>query len=130
MKNKKIAIAVLAVVLVAALMAGLWWFTRPETQEGSKSITVTVVHKDGSEKVFTYKTNEEYLGPVLTAEGLIQGDDSEYGMMIHTVDGEKADYTVDQGWWQILIGDEASTVGIDSIPVTDGGEYQLVYTVG
>lgn len=130
MKNKKIAIAVLAVVLVAALMAGLWWFTRPETQEGSKSITVTVVHKDGSEKVFTYKTNEEYLGPVLTAEGLIQGDDSEYGMMIHTVDGEKADYAVDQGWWQILIWDEASTVGIDSIPVTDGGEYQLVYTVG
>lgn len=130
MKSKKIAIAVLAVVLVAALMAGLWWFTRPETQEGSKSITVTVVHKDGSEKVFTYKTNEEYLGPVLTAEGLIQGDDSEYGMMIHTVDGEKADYAVDQGWWQILIGDEASTVGIDSIPVTDGGEYQLVYTVG
>ena len=36
-----------------------------------KKITVTVVHKDGTVKEFTYETTETYLGPVLEKDGLI-----------------------------------------------------------
>ena len=38
-----------------------------------KSFTVTVVHSDGTSKVFEYTTAEEFLGPVLEEVGLIQG---------------------------------------------------------
>ena len=45
----------------------------PKT-EGMASITVTVVHGDGTTKDFTYETDEEFLGPLLEAEGLIEGN--------------------------------------------------------
>lgn len=130
MKNKKLILAVVALVAVVAIFLGIYLATRPDTTLGSKTITVTVVHKDGSEKIFEYHTDEEYLGPVLLSEGLVQGDSSTYGLMIHTVDGEKADYNVDQGWWQILVGEEAAMTGADAIVIADGDTFKLVYTVG
>ena len=53
MKKTKIIIAVIALVAVIAAAVALWWFTRPETQAGTKTFTVTVVHGDGGEKTFT-----------------------------------------------------------------------------
>lgn len=130
MKNKKILIAIVALIAVVAVMVGVWFATRPEPVEGDKTITVTVVHKDKTEKVFTYHTDEEYLGPVLLAEELVVGENGPYGLSIHTVDGEKADWNVDQGWWQIFIGEESATLGADSITIKDGDTFKLVYTIG
>ena len=128
--NKKIWIAVIALIAVVGVMAGIWFATRPEPVEGDKTITVTVVHKDGTEKKFTYHTDEEYLGPVLLAEELVVGEEGPYGLMISAVDGETADYNVDQGWWQIFIGETSATLGADSIPIKDGDTFKLVYTIG
>ena len=64
-KTTKIIIAAIALVLVAGIMLGVYFATRPQPEEGSKSITVTVVHKDGSEKDFPVKTDAEYLAQVL-----------------------------------------------------------------
>ena len=131
MKSKKsLWLAVAALVLVAAIFLGVYLATRPETAEGSKTITVTVVHGDGTSKDFTYHTDEEYLGPVLTQNNLVQGDNGEYGLFIHTVDGEKADYNVDQSYWALYEGEEMAMQGVDTTPVKDGGVYKLVYTVG
>ena len=69
--NKKRIIALVAIVAVIALMLGVYLATRPETQQGSKAITVQVVHKDGTEKTFTYRTDAEFLAEVLLAEKLI-----------------------------------------------------------
>lgn len=128
--NKKIWIAVVALVLVVAAMVGIWFATRPETADGSKTVTVTVVHKDGSEKVFTCHTDEEYLGPVLLAENIVEGDMGQYGLFITAADGEVADYSVDGGWWAIYVGQEQASTGADEIPLQDGGTYKLVYTIG
>lgn len=130
MKNKKLILAAVALVAVVAILLGLWAMNRPETSEGAKTFTVTVVHKDGTAKDFSYSTDEEYLGAVLVAEGLIQGDDSEYGLMIHTVDGEKADWNVDQSYWALFIGEEYAMTGVDSTPVNDGDTFKLEYTIG
>ena len=67
MKNKKIWIAIVALIAVVALMVGVYFATREKPVDGEKTISVTVVHKDGSEKAFTCKTTEEFLGPVLLA---------------------------------------------------------------
>lgn len=130
MKNKKLLVSLVALVLVVAVFAGVWLFARPETAAGGKEIAVTVIHKDGTEKVFSYVTEEEYLGPVLLSEGLVEGDMSEYGLMINVVDGETADWNVDQSYWALYIGAEYATTGADGIVLTDGGEYSLVYTIG
>ena len=130
MKNKKLIIAVVALVAVIAVLVGVYAVTRPETSVGAKSITVTVVHQDGSEKIFEYSTNEEYLGPVLLAEGLVEGEEGPYGLTISVVDGERADWNVNQSYWALFIGEDYATTGADSTPVNDGDAFKLVYTIG
>ena len=105
-KNGRLILAAVVVVLLIAVFAVIWFATRPATTEGSKTITVEVVHKDESTKTFTYHTDAEYLGEVLLAEGLVEGDESEYGLMITTVDGEQAVYETDGAYWAFYVGDE------------------------
>ena len=77
MKNKKLVIGAIVLVVVIGLMAGIWMATRPETESGSKNYTVTVVHKDGTVKDFAYRTDAEYLAEALLEEGLVSGEDSQ-----------------------------------------------------
>ena len=128
--NKKLIVAVVALILAAAVMVGVYIATRPDPVEGGKAITVTVVHKDGTSKDFTYQTEEEYLGPVLLNEGIVEGSMGDYGLYITAVDGETADYSVDQSWWGLYIGEESATTGADAVAIQDGGSYKLVYEIG
>ena len=130
MKNKKLVIAVVALVAVIAIMVGVFASTRPETSAGTKSITVTVVHADGLEKVFAYSTDEEYLGPVLLDQGLVEGEEGPYGLVINAVDGESASWEENQSYWALFIGEEYATTGADTTPVNDGDAFKLVYTIG
>ena len=130
MKNKKMILIAVAVVAVAALMLGVFLATRPETKAGSKTVTVTVVHKDGTEKVFTCHTDAEYLGTVLVDEGIVVANYGEFGLYFDTADGETADWNVDGGWWQVFIGEEAAITGADQIVIADGDTFKLVYTLG
>ncbi len=127
-KNTKILIAGLAVLAVAALMAGIWFTTRPETDKGVKEITVEVVHGDGTTKSFTYRTEAEYLGEVLLAEGLAEGEQGEYGLYIVTVDGEDAVYEEDGAYWALYQNGEYAVSGADTTPIQDGDVFQLAYT--
>ena len=128
MKNKKLVIAAIALAVVIGLMAGIWFAARPETEAGSKAYTVTVVHKVGSVKDFSYRTDEEYLAGALLEEGLVSGEDTQYGLTIITVDGEDAVWATDNAYWSILIGTEYATIGASEIPVYDGSTYTLEYT--
>lgn len=130
MKNKKLVLAVIAIAAVIVLMLGLYLVTRPEAVAGGKEITVTVVHSDGTEKVFSYSTDAEYLGEVIVSEGLVNGEEGPYGLYFDTVDGETASWEENQSYWSILIGEEYATTGADGVVLTDGGEYSLVYTIG
>ncbi len=130
MKNKKLWIAVLAVIVVVAVGLGIYVATRPATSEGAKTVTVDVVHGDGTAKTFTYHTDEAYLGPVLVKEGLVQGTDSDYGLMIDTVDGETAVWETDNAYWALYIGDDYASTGADQTPVHDGDRFRLEYTRG
>ena len=53
-------------------------------------ITLKVVHGDGTEKEFPITTTAATLGDALVAEGLVEGEESSYGLFITTVDGEQA----------------------------------------
>ena len=129
MKNKKIILAAGALVLVAALMLGAWFAMRPETQEGGKDLTIKVIHKDKSEKVFEVSTDEEYLGPVLVAKEIVVDNQSAYGLYILTADGETVN-EANQEWWCVTKGGESLMTGADETPVADGDTFELTFTVG
>ena len=127
MSNKKLILALVALIVVIGVFAGVWFATRPQSVEGTKTFTVLVVHGDKTEKTFTYTTDAEKLGVFLEQEGLIIGSGDG---MFHTVDGEKADWSVNQSYWALYLGNEYATAGIYDTDIEDGTTYKLEYTLG
>ena len=120
----------LLLLAVAGLFLALYLIGRPRIAEGQKTVAVTVTHADGSEKTVRYQTDCVYLGELLLAEGLIEGEQGAYGLYIKKVDGEVADYDKNKAYWALFVGEEYAMQRIDLTPLTDGGTYALVYTVG
>ena len=127
MNSKKTWIALGALIVVVALLVGVFALTRPQAEEGSKEITITVVHSDGKEKVITCRTDAETLDEVLIAEKLIAEDGIVDGMFF-TVDGETASWEKDQAYWSVYVGEEYASVGICELTVEDGASYKMEYT--
>lgn len=127
--TKKIIFALAALLAVIAVLFAVYHFTKGKTAKGEKTITVEVVHKNGSTKSFEYTTQCEFLGEVLSDEKLIEGEDGAYGLFITTVDGEKADDS-NQEWWCITKGNEQLNTSADQTPIADGEKYELTLTVG
>ena len=70
--------------------------------EGATSFSFTVTFLDGSGKQYTVKTDKTTVGEALLDAGLISGSESEYGLMVDTVDGVKLDYTADKAYFVSL----------------------------
>lgn len=135
MKNKKtqVIVIVVAAVLLLALAGGMvfaYLASREAPNVGEKTVTVTVVHKDESRKEFVCQTDEEYLGPLLVAEGIVEDNQGEFGLYILVADGELADYAVDGGWWKIYQNGAETMVGADELVLSDGDQIEVVYTIG
>ena len=133
MKNKKTIFAVIALVAVVAILLGVYLLTRPATSQGAKTISIEVIHSDGSSKTFRYHTDEEFLGPVLIAEQLVVGSEGPYGLTISAVDGEEAVWKAGDAhgaYWALFVGEEYATTGADTTPIADGDTFKLVYTLG
>lgn len=128
-KNKKIILGVVALVVVIAMLLGVYFVTRPDTAQEAKELTIVVVHGDGSEKDFDIHTDAEYLEGALTENEIASGSDSEYGLFITTVDGETADDSQQQ-WWCITKGGEMLMTGASETPIADGETYELTLTTG
>ena len=129
MKNKKLILAVVALVLVVAALMAVYFGSQAPAQTGLKAFTVTVVHADGSQKVFEYRTDVEKLGAFLEEKGLIDSKGADQGMF-HSVDGEKADWNENQSYWAFYIGNDYAMTGIYDTDIVDGTAYKLEYTLG
>jgi hypothetical protein len=126
--NKKLVIAVVALVVVIAVLAGVYVATRPEVQEGSKNVTIVIVYQDGTEKTMEFKTDAEHLSDLLVAEGLVDGYESEeFGYTITAVDGIYLDWAKDNAYWALYEGDAYATESAAGIVLVDGAVYRLVY---
>lgn len=129
-KKSKKPIIILAVVLVVAIaaLAIAYFATRPATQAGSKTITVLVVTDDSTETK-TIKTDEAYLGAALLAEGLVEGSTGDFGLFITKVNGIAIDDNL-QTWWMLTKNGEMTETGADTVPITDGDQYELTLMTG
>lgn len=93
------------------------------------SFTVVVTDLDGTETTFEYTSDAESVGAALLAEGLIAGDESDYGLYVTTVNGITADWATENAYWAFYINGEYAQTGVDSTEITEGAVYSLTKTV-
>ena len=93
--------------------------------EGKTEFAFTVVKADGSEKNYTVKTDSKYVGEALVDLNLIDGDDSDYGLYVKTVDGTTLDFNTDGMYWAFYIDGEYASTGVDKTTITDGAVYSF-----
>lgn len=130
MKNKKTTMIAVIILIVVMAVAGIVYMKfKPSTTQGDKEITVKVSALDKGEEVFTYQTDAQYLGEVLEANKLIEGENGQYGMFITTVNKVKADDSKQQ-WWCIIKEGEQVNTSADQTPIQDGDQYELTLTEG
>ena len=133
-KSTKITIAVLAAVVVIAAFVGVYFAFGPKTTQGAKAITVEVVDNNGQTITYETRTDAEYLRQALeelddATDFAIEGEESDYGLYITTVNGITADYNADGAYWSVYVNGEYGMYGVDTQPVTDGDAYSIVYEV-
>ena len=136
--GKRLLTSLLCVLLAAALAMGTLGCSKaPETTDsgvvtmedgatlgqGAVSFTFTVVNGEGKEITVTINTDKETVGEALTDLGLVSGEDSEYGLMVDTVNGETWNYAESGKYWALYIDGEYANTGVDSTPVTAGSNY-------
>ena len=126
----KIGLALGALIAVVAILIGVYAAFGAKPVAGSKDITIEVVNKAAESTVYELSTDAEFLRQAMDeAEGLTyDGTESEYGLMVSTVNGEVADYSVDCSYWSFYVNDEYCNYGIDTQPVMDGDAFSIVYT--
>ena len=133
MKNnrKNIIIGVAALAAVVAVFAGIYFIFGAKPVAGNKSITIEVVNDKQERTTYELNTDAEYLRQAMEeAEGLtFSGAESEYGMMVDTVNGVKADYNENGAYWGFYVNGDYCNYGIDDQPVLDGDAFSIEYTV-
>ena len=143
MKHTRRIRSLLCLVLVLLLAAAALTLTgckqqtttaAPETaqqaEEASYSFKFNVTMPDGEERSYEITTDALTVGEALLKEGLIDGEDGEYGLYVTTVDGCMLDWEADNMYWAFYINGEYATTGVDATPVTDGETYAFVATPG
>lgn len=93
------------------------------------SFTVVVTDLDGTETTFEYTSDAASVGEALLAEGLIAGDESDYGLYVTTVNGITADWATENAYWAFYINGEYAQTGVDATEITEGAVYSLTKTV-
>ena len=122
-------------VLIAAMalnFTGCGSNTTPETTAAADSVTFTIVVTDleGKETPFEITTDKTIVGEALLEEGLIEGDQGDYGLYINTVNGITADWDKDQTYWAFYIDGEYAMTGVDMTEIDPEAAYSLVLTKG
>ena len=116
---------VLLFVLIAVMALSVVSCGNSEIQSDgtSKTFTFEVVDVDGQVTTFTVTTVKATVGEALLDEGLIEGEDSQYGLYVKKVNGVLADYNVDGTYWAFYINGAYGATGVDTTPVEDGATY-------
>ena len=96
-----------------------------EVGEGETEFSLEVVYADGKTDYFRVKTDADNVGDALVAAGLVEGEESDYGLYIKKVNGVTADYDVDGTYWSFYINGEYAQTGVDSTKIEEGATYAL-----
>lgn len=128
--GKKIIIGVVILAAIAVIFGFIYFKFAPKAVQGAKEIAIEVVDDEAKSTSYTVHTDAEYLRQALEeTEGLtVEGTESDYGLMVETVNGVTADYNTNGAYWAFYVDGEYCSYGVDTQPVEDGQSYQIVYT--
>ena len=128
--KKKIALGIGCLVVLIAILAVVYSTFGAKPVKGSKEITIEVVNKATESTVYEVATDAEFLRQAMEeAEGLtFSGTESEYGLMIDTVNDVTASFEENGAYWSFYVDGEYCNYGIDTQPVEDGQAFEIVYT--
>ena len=119
---KKLLALILAIVTLISLTA----CGAPAEAEGPKvTFTLTVVDGDGNETTHEIETTKTTVGAALMDEGMLEGEESEYGLYIKSVNGIVADYETTGTYWSFYIDGEYAMTGVDQTNIEEGVSYML-----
>lgn len=129
--KKSVVIAVVALVIVLLAATVLYFVYRPQAAGGSKEVTIHVIDDQNNVTTYDVKTDAKYLqGAMEDADGLkFSGKDSDYGLMVDTVNGLRADYDLDGAYWGFLVNDEYCDYGMNEQPINNKDVVTIQYTL-
>ena len=87
------------------------------------SFTVVTIDLAGQETTHQIKTNAATVGDALLKEGLIVGEDSEYGLYVTAVNGITLDWEKDGKYWAFYVNGEYAQTGVDATEAEPNAVY-------
>ena len=98
----------------------------PAEAEGPKvSFTLVIVDDQGNETTQVIETAKTTVGDALMEKNLLEGEETQYGIMITSVNGIVADYNTTGTYWAFYIDGEYAMTGVDQTDIVDGATYML-----
>ena len=96
-----------------------------ETLTAEKSFTFVVVDTTGKETSFEISSDKATVGEALLDEGLIAGEDGQYGLYVKTVNGITLDYDTDGKYWAFYVNGEYGMTGVYATEIVAGATYSF-----
>lgn len=93
--------------------------------EGDTSFVFEVTGTDGNTASFKINTNEKTVGDALSKLGLIEGDDTNLGLYVKTVNGTTLEFDKDGKYWAFYIDGEYAMTGVDSTDIDETSVYEF-----
>ncbi len=127
---KKIIALLLTLTLLLSLTACdklffLEKLSEPGVSADSVTFTFVAVDPDGKETSFEITTTKATVGEALQDQGLIDGEEGEYGLYIKTVNGITLDYNKDGMYWAFYENDQYALAGVDQTPIDPSVTYMI-----
>lgn len=116
----------LSLILIAAMIMTFAACGKQSAQSAdTKHFTFIAVDREGAETKWDITTEKTIVGDALTDEGLIEGEESAYGLYVKKVNGIEAVYEVDGTYWSFYIDGEYAMTGVDSTEIKEGSTYMF-----
>ena len=132
-KQTRILAVILIIVLIAA-SAMLYSCEKDEGEvlgSGKTSFKLEITDNNGKTETFTVKTDEKILGDALIAIDFLTPDTKDAGYF-DTLNGVKADWEVDEGWWGFYADGEMVSFGVfdAQAEINKNSVYSFKYEIG
>ena len=89
-----------------------------EIGQGSTSFDFSVFDQEGKESKFLIKTDKKTVGEALLENNLIQGETSQYGLYVKTVNGITLDFDKDGYYWAFYCDGKYAVSGVDTTDIS------------
>jgi len=124
---RKVLCVMLCIVLIAALALTFSACGSKQETTPSEIISYSVVTVDleGTETTFDITTDKKLVGEELLVQGIISGEQGDYGLYVKTVNGITLDWDKDGKYWAFYINGEYAVTGVDMTEAENGATYML-----